>query len=251
MKHYTVGQLAKLSGVSKRTLHYYDEIKLLTPKATSHSGYRLYGSSELLRLQQILLFKNVGIPLNRIALLLKEGKQESVEILKEHKKLLMAKKRDCEIQMATIENTIQMLTEKKMSIRESELYKGLNEVDSSEIRREAFEKWGSEVEEVERKISAKSKKEWANITLEGESIAKELSEHLHFDAGSKEVQTLVNRQLKWLENFYPVPKERFIGLANMYVQDEKFRHFYDKHNEGTANLLYEGMLIFSDRHNWF
>src|SRR5512136_2331510 len=85
---YTVQQLARLAGVSVRTLHHYDHIGLLAPSARTAAGYRLYGAADLLRLQQILFFKELDLPLDEIQDILDDPDFDQIEALESHKRLL-------------------------------------------------------------------------------------------------------------------------------------------------------------------
>src|SRR4051794_9727174 len=106
---YTVKQLAGLSGVSIRTLHHYDDTGLLKPDARSQAGYRLYGETELLRLQQILFFRMLGLPLREIHKLLDAPDFDTLEALTQHRAALVQRGQELETMLATVDKTIKKL----------------------------------------------------------------------------------------------------------------------------------------------
>ncbi|MBS1271813.1 MAG: HTH-type transcriptional activator mta [Candidatus Marinimicrobia bacterium] len=124
MKQYTVKELAKLAGISVRTLHHYDEINLLKPAERTHKRYRLYGEDELLRLQQILFYRELDFPLEEIKAILDAPDFDTVEALKEHKSALISRKKRLEKLLTTIDKTIAKMEKGSKMIYE-ELYDGI------------------------------------------------------------------------------------------------------------------------------
>src|SRR5512142_78697 len=112
---YTVQQLARLAGVSVRTLHYYDQIGLLKPSARTAAGYRLYGEADLLRLQQILFFRELDFPLTEIQAILDQPDFDQVKALRDHRLLLQQEADRLGRLLNTIEKTISRLTENNMT----------------------------------------------------------------------------------------------------------------------------------------
>ncbi|MCP4985191.1 MAG: MerR family transcriptional regulator [Colwellia sp.] len=249
MSFYTVGKVAKMSGVSKRTLHHYHDIGLLVPAGCSESGYRLYSSQNLLVLQQILLYRECGMPLSEIKLLVTNSAEEHVALLINQQERLNHQIFMHQSQLRTLQKTINRLKGDNMAITDNELYEGFGE-KAEIIRQAALDKYGSDVEKVEKHIKSKGRENWMDSKKEGELIAKELSLLVNLTADDESVQKLVMRQLRWLESFYPVSQERFRGLSELYVDDSNFKDFYDKHANGTAKLLSEAMLYFADINEW-
>ena len=122
---HTVRQLASLAGISVRTLHHYDHIGLLTPSARSAAGYRLYGTEDLLRLQQILLFRELDLPLEEIRRILDDPGFDPVRALAQHRRTLELRAERLARLLHTIDRTIARLTEVDMSLTDEELYEGL------------------------------------------------------------------------------------------------------------------------------
>src|SRR5512135_267261 len=124
---YTVQQLARMAGVSVRTLHHYDHIGLLKPSARTAAGYRLYGEADLLRLQQILFFRELDFPLADIQAILDDPGFDQVKALRDHRQLLQHEADRLGRLLKTIEQTISRLTEDNMTMTpmtDEELYEG-------------------------------------------------------------------------------------------------------------------------------
>ena len=136
---YTVRQLANMAGVSVRTLHHYDHIGLLRPSARTAAGYRLYGTKDLLRLQQILLFKEFDLPLEEIRRILDDPGFDPVRALAQHRRTLELRAERLARLLNTIDRTIARLTEVDMSLTDEELYEGLP--------KEQVDRWKREVDE--------------------------------------------------------------------------------------------------------
>tara|TARA_R110001592_G_scaffold166461_3_gene401543 strand:+ start:1004 stop:1492 length:489 start_codon:yes stop_codon:yes gene_type:complete len=137
---YTVKQLAHISGVSVRALHHYDAIGLLRPRDRSAAGYRFYGQSELLRLQQILLYRSQGMPLRDIQKLLNADDVDTLTALSRHRKLLLERQTELGAMLATVDKTLAKLRgETDMS--DQELYEGFPE-EAKQYRNEAIAKHG-------------------------------------------------------------------------------------------------------------
>ena len=154
---YSIGDLAKLAGVSIRTLRYYDKIGLLKPAERARSRYRYYGENELLRLQQILFYKELDFSLKEIMVMLDDSDFDIVNALKSHKTELKKRKSRIDKLLVTIEKTISNLEEGTM-LNHEELYEGLPKEKAEAWRNEAIEKWGKEtVENSETSLQKMSK----------------------------------------------------------------------------------------------
>lgn len=136
-KRYTVHQVARLAGISIRTLHYYDEIGLLSPADRTESQYRLYGEEELLRLQQILLFREMEVPLSEIKQLLDDPQFDQVAALRRHRDSLIRRRDRSVILLSTIDKTLRRLTEEAMTMTDAELYEGLSQETIDRYKKEA------------------------------------------------------------------------------------------------------------------
>ena len=237
MTGYTVKQLAKLSGVSVRTLHHYDEIGLLKPAQRTEAGYRLYGRNELLRLQQILFYRELDIPLEKIREALDEPDFDLVASLEFHRGELLKRSQRLEQLLSTIDKTIVELKNKTHMLTDEELYKGFPLGQGEAFRNEAAQRWGDIVRQSEERVRKMSREQWNAVRNEGETIAQELAAVAEKDAAAPEVQALIARHHRHLGNFYEVTEERYRCLAQVYTDDERFRAYYEKHRPGLAGFI--------------
>lgn len=246
MDPYTVGELADLAGVSVRTLHHYDEIGLLEPMERSEAGYRLYGREQLLRLQQILFYREFDMRLEEIGAILDEPGFSPIHALRSHRRRLASERARISRLLHTIDRTLGKLTEANMRLSDKDLYAGFRPEDADRYRRQAREQFGAEeVERTEERLKQLSKEEWARVQREGIAVAEGLSQLTDRPPEDEEVQDLVRRHHAWIENFYPAPPEVYRGLASMYTEHPEFRAFYDQYGEGTADFLRSAMEAFA------
>jgi DNA-binding transcriptional MerR regulator len=235
MKAYTVGQLASMAGVSVRTLHHYDEIGLLTPTARSESGYRLYGEDDLYRLQQVLLYREMGLPLREIGRILDGPSFDQMRALEQHRENLRRQAARLERLLRTVERTIRKLEGEDMPLDDKELYAGFKEEDVERIKRESRERYGDRaVDDSIKRIKGMGKAGW-----------EALVPFMDRDPGDAEVQALIARHHAVIEQFYEAPAERYAGLADLYVSDPDFRAHYDQYREGLADFLSDAMMHYA------
>jgi len=247
VKAYTVSRLARMAGVSVRTLHHYDQLGLLRPSARTEAGYRLYGEPELLRLQQILLFKELDMPLDEVRQLLSEPGFDQVAALEQHRQSLNRRMERLARLLKTIDRTIDRLRGDDMTLTDEELYEGFTPEQIEEIKRETRERYDPVlVEESERRVKEMSRAEWKAAGAEGEAITTGLAALADRDPGDPEVQTLIARHHAWIENFYPCSAEVYRGLGQGYVEHPKFRAFYEKYRPGLADFMSAAMSRYAD-----
>ena len=249
VKTYTVSQLARMAGVSVRTLHHYDHIELLVPSSRSEAGYRLYGERDLLRLQQILFFRELDFPLGEIRAILDDPAFDPVEALESHRRLLQEQVERLTRLLATIDRTIDRLEERDMGLTDQELYEGFTDEQAERYTREARERYGADVvEATEKRLRKLSKAQWQGVKKEGEEIARALAELADRPAGDAEVQALIARHHRWIETFYDAPADLYRGLGEMYAENDEFRAFYDRFRPGLADQLKAAMAYYAE-HN--
>lgn len=247
MTGYTVKQLAKLSGVSVRTLHHYDEIGLLKPAQRTEAGYRLYGRKELLRLQQILFYRELDLPLEKIREALDDPDFDLVASLEFHRGELQKRSQRLEQLLSTIDKTIVELKNKTEMLTDEELYKGFAPGEGEAYHKEAAQRWGEDtVRESEERVRKMSKEQWNAVIQEGETIAQQLAASMDADPASPAVQQLIAQHHRHLCNFYEVSEERYRGLAQLYTDDERFRTYYDKHRPGAAGFIRKAINVYCD-----
>ena len=139
---HTVSRLARIAGVSVRTLHRYDRIGLLKPTARSGAGYRLYGEQDRLRLQQILFYRELDVPLGRIREILDAPGFDLVAALASHRAVLEERARRIAVLIRTIDRTTASLQGERAMLTDDELYEGFPKEKVEAWKAEAQERWG-------------------------------------------------------------------------------------------------------------
>lgn len=245
---YSVHELAKLAGVSVRTLHYYDEIGLLRPSFIEKNGYRKYASEELLRLQQILFFRELDFPLVEIKSVLNQPNFIMVEALKTHKKVIKLKQKRLEDLIKTIDKTIKSMTN-EIKIKDEELYDAFKDEDIKEYQQEAKERWGNTdaYRTSMEKVSKMTKAQMDKLKEDGKKFTQKLADNMDKPVGSDEVQSLIEEHYKGIQFFYECPISFYRNLGQMYVDDARFTAYYDKFKPGLAVWLRDAIMVFCDR----
>ena len=237
----TVGTVARLAGVSVRTLHHYDEIGLVVPSDRTSSGYRLYGDAEINRLQEVLFFRELGFGLDETARMVAEPSYNRLAALSRHHALLRAKAERLTTMMQAIETAI-TAEELGIHMTDEEKLEIFGDFDPSEHEAEAKERWGNTTEYAEsaRRTNSYSKEDWDEIRAENDQIYADFAQLMRdgTPAESTEAGQLVERHRahisKW---YYDCTVEVHAGLGQMYVADPRFTNNIDKHGEGLAAYL--------------
>lgn len=247
MKTYTVSQVAKMAGISVRTLHHYDQIGLLKPSDRTEAGYRLYAEPELLRLQQILFFRELEMPLEEVGRILDNPGFDQVMALEQHRQLLNRRMERLARLLDTISRTIDKLTEDDMTLTDEELYKGFTAEEIERYKREAREMYDPAlVEESEQRVRNMSRAQWEAVGAEGEEVTTGLAALIDREPDDPEVQALIARHHAWVENFYTCSAEVYRGLGQGYVENPDFRAYYEKYRAGLADFMSAAMNHYAD-----
>jgi DNA-binding transcriptional MerR regulator len=246
MDRFSVNRLAKLAGVSVRTLHHYDEIGLLKPSLRAESKYRYYGEEELLRLQQILLYKEMDFTLAQIAEILDDPDFDLLKALSEHKKQLKKKKERMTVLLKTVDKTIVQLKKKKMNYEE--LFKGIPKEQADAWTKEAKERWGAEtIEKSHQKLLAMDKKDFEALKKRGDDVTRALAASMHLRLDDAKVQELIARHYELMGCYFDVIPEIYRNLGIMYVEDERFTATYEKYAKGLAVFVRDAIQVFCDQ----
>jgi DNA-binding transcriptional MerR regulator len=253
MKNYSVKQLSELAGVSVRTLHLYDENGLLNPCMRTEAGYRMYGEKELLRLQQILFYKELDFPLQEIKEILDEPDFDIMKALNNHKKALLQKSERILVLLNTVDKTIYQLKQKSM-LKHKDLYEGLSTEKLRAWRKEAIEKYGIEkVEQSENALRSMKKPDFEKLKAEQKEIHEKLFMLLHENPESDIVQEQIakhyqNIRLFWgTSDYADTQKEQYKGLGQLYVADERFSLIEGKTQPDFALFKSKAMSFFADK----
>jgi len=241
-----------MSGISVRTLHYYDEIGLLKPAYYGDNGYRYYEEKELLRLQQILFFRELEIPLADIQSILESEAFDQLEALHAHKRLLQGKVERLQALLSTIDKTIDHLRG-EIFMNHDEMYKGFDKEKQEKYVQELKEMYGEESEKYIRESMERTekwdKKDWDKVKSLAEQIGRELMEAIEQELPVEDpkVQSAVQKHYEWINLFYTPTKEVYVGLGDLYVDHPDFRKFYEQYHPNFPEYLRDAMRVYAER----
>ena len=248
---YTVLKLAKLAGISTRTLRYYDEIGLLPPMKVTEAGYRLYGEGEVNLLQQILYFRELDVSLTDIKAIVASPTFNRLDTLYTHLADLKARRNQMDCLIQNVEKTI--LHEKgKIAMSSKEKF----EAFKKDLVQKNEEKYGAEVrQKYGDKQADESNARMMNLTQEQYEAMQKLAEEIltglqkaveqKLDPAGEEGQRLAKLHKEWLSfTWSQYSKEAHLGLAQMYVDDERFTAYYDTKVKGCAAFLRDAVKAF-------
>lgn len=232
MSSYTVRQVAAFAGVSVRTLHLYDEIGLLKPANRTESRYRLYGEQELLRLQQILFYKELDFSLEEIGRILDSPDFDIVQALSQHKIALATKRERLDTLLETIDKTINHIihttNEGDFQMKPEELYEGLPKEFATTYRDEAHKHWGNAVKKSEEALRKMNKADLAKLREDFKENWKILSTMTAQDPTSDAVQERIVRHYTLTRALWGTSASsdnqaaQFQGLGELYIKDSRF-----------------------------
>lgn len=234
-------EFADFTGVSVRTLHYYDEIGLLKPAyVEERTGYRYYDEACLERMQEILFYRELDFPLKNIYELLSSPGYDKQKALEQQKRLLVLKKERLERLIDALDKAGK--GEYVMTAFDNKEY----EETRKKYEKEVKERWGETAayKEHQEKTKGYSKENWQDANAGLDNILEEFAQCKAGGAtpDSKEALDLVKKlQNHITEQYYTCTNEILAGLGQMYVADERFRKNIDKHGEGTAEFVSEAI----------
>ena len=248
---YTVKKLAKLSGVSPRTLRFYDEIGLLKPAYYGDNNYRYYQQEQLLVLQQILFFRELGFPLSDIQKIMGSNEFDKIEALQSHKIILNSSLEKTAILLMTIDKTIAHL-KGSLLMRDIEMYEGFDLNKQQEYEQFMVDKGiltQREIKESWDNVRHWKKNNWEQHNKEctdlNESLVKAINQQMKPD--SKEVQELIQRHYAWVKQFWTPTRESYIGLGKLYLEHPDFTAFYNAYHPDLTSFLAEAMEVFANK----
>jgi DNA-binding transcriptional MerR regulator len=241
---FTVKQLSGMTGVTGRTLRYYDSIGLLKPSRIGGNGYRYYNEADLLRLQQILFYREMDVPLAAICDIMSQPGFDVLAALQSHKQALAGRLQELQGLIATVDKTINHL-KGNATMKPVQLFDGLRE-RRDRHRQAAEQKYGKDVVQASaRQWQGYSGDQQQALIDEGNAIYAELAEAMPQGAGSAAVQALVARWHSHLRAFWPAEREHLPRLAATYRDDAGFRANFDKIHPDLAPFMVEAVGIYA------
>ncbi len=241
---YTVKELSTLAGVSVRTLHYYDQIGLLRPAKIAENGYRQYDDAALMRLQQILFYRELDFSLKEIIALLDAPDFDQIKALESHWDALWARLARTERLISTVEDTIHHLKgEKEMS--KKKLFAAFSEEVQAEYVKKVEEQYDPEtVRASNRKWKNYSAEKKQAILDEGNQVYEDMIAAMPKGADSAEVQPIVGRWRSHMDYFWTPNLDQLLGLATMYGQSPDFKANFDEMHPELADFFREAVKVY-------
>ncbi|HUE99187.1 MAG TPA: MerR family transcriptional regulator [Anaerolineales bacterium] len=241
---FTVKQLSKLAGVTPRTLHHYDAIGLLKPSRVGDNGYRYYGEESVLRLQQILFYRELGIPLDDIKKIMGRRDFDVLGALRSHKEALQKQVTRLNRLINTVDNTINHLKGNNI-MSDKAYFEGFSEEEQEKYAAEAEQLYDVEtVRESNRKWKAYPAAKKEAIMAEGQAIYLDLIAAMPKGADSPEVQGLVERWRRHMDYFWTPKLDQLLALASGYNDDPRFKANFDKMHPQLAEFLREAVQVY-------
>jgi DNA-binding transcriptional MerR regulator len=236
-----VGEVAALAGVTVRTLHHYDRIGLLSPSGRTAAGYRQYAPADLDRLHQVLLYRELGFPLEEVATLLDDPSADPEAHLRRQHRLLRDRLERTSAMVEAVEKEMEARA-MGISLTPEEKFELFGEGYSEDYEREAEERWGDTEAwtQSQRRTSAYTKEDWVRIKEETDDLQNRFAEAMQSGAPADSDRAMdvaeEHRQhiTRW---FYDCPPQMHAGLGRMYVEDERFAANYERTAPGLAQYV--------------
>jgi DNA-binding transcriptional MerR regulator len=242
---YTIGELADLAGVTRKTLRHYDKIGLLQPQSLSEAGYRLYGQEEVDLLQQILFYREMDLSLADIRALVQAPDYQVTEALNEHLAYLSQERRRIDRLIETVQTTIKaqrgeiiMLNEEKFEAFKQSLVDENEATYGEEVRK----KYGDDqVDAANDRLLAVDQESWTSIEELTAILHEKLAQATVIgDVRSSLAKEVFELHKEWLTFYWPegqYSKEMHMNMVDMYMSDERFKEYYEKIAPGATAFL--------------
>jgi DNA-binding transcriptional MerR regulator len=250
---YTIQKLGHMACVSTRTLRYYDQIGLLKPARTNSSGYRIYGQLEVDRLQQILFYRELDVGLERIKELIEAPSFDGKNALREHRERLLEKRAQLDQLIANVDRTLAQ-TEGRIAMSDSEKFEGFKQTlindNEKKYGHEIRAKYGEkQIDQSNQKIKGLTVTEYAKLEELEAAIHDTLAKAIQTGNPAGELaQQTADLHRQWLSFYWnPYTKEAHLGVAQMYVNDERFTAYYDKSQPGATVFLRDAIQIYTSQ----
>lgn len=243
---WSIQDVARSAGTTSRTLRHYGDLGLLVPSRIGSNGYRYYDQDALVRLQRILLLRELGLSLSTIAEVL-DGERDTTAALRGHLTLLEHERHRIGRQIESVRTTLSK-TERGEPLMTQDVFDGF---DHSQYEQEVTERWGRDAwEQGDQWWRSLSAAEKADFQQQQTAIATDFAraQREGKSADSDDVQAISARHFDWLSITTTPTKDHFIGLGEMYVADPRFTANYDQYSEGTAVLIRDAMRVYAERH---
>jgi DNA-binding transcriptional MerR regulator len=243
---HPIGTVAELANVTVRTLHHYDEIGLLHPSGRTTTGYRRYNDQDLERLQQILFYRELGFSLEQIATILDDPDADAEAHLRRQHGLLIERSEQLQHMIAAVEFALEA-HKMGISLTPEERFEVFGDFDPDQYAGEARERWGATdaYQQSQQRIAKYSKDDWQRQQAESATFLDDLAAAMSagVPADSPAAMDLAEQHRTQISRwFYDCTYEIQTGLAEMYLADERFTAYYERHTSGLAQYLHDAIL---------
>lgn len=249
---YTVKKLSELSGVTVRTLHFYEEEGILKPSYYGSNGYRYYGENELLQLQQILFFKELGFTIKQIKNVMGKGDFDQLSALYSHRNSLSQEWEKIGQLLQTIDKTINHLKGKR-KMKDKEIFDGFN---ITLVKKAKGHEPYSAAEEIVLKSVRSSTRNTEDVEKRGKAysettyaIFRELIHCIEMELApnSPEVQRIIQKHHAFIDQIHDATNDVYKALSELYQMHPEFRKQLDSFHPKLAEFMSEGMIVFADK----
>jgi MerR family transcriptional regulator, thiopeptide resistance regulator len=245
---YTVKQLSRLAGVTPRTLRYYDQIGLLRPTRVADNGYRYYGQEAVLRLQQIMFYRELDLPLEEIGRILASPDFDVKAALEQHRLDLRARIVKMERLIATVEHTLAYMKGDSTMDDEKKLFAGFSEEEQEEMAKEAAELYDPAVVQASmQKWKGYGKAGQQRILEEGNAIYTDMIQAMPHGPASPQVQAIVQRWREHIETFWTPSLDQLLALASMYGEEPRFKANFDQMHPDLADFMRQAVQMYMEQ----
>ena len=249
-KHWKVSEVAERAHISVRTLHHYDEIGLLVPSERSGAGYRLYSEADLERLYQVLLYRELGFPLEAIARVMDAPAMDRQAALRAQREMLLERRQKMDAVIRAVDRVLET-TKKGTNMISEAIFEGFDafvnapeevRANQAEYGQEAKERWGEtdSYKESMRRARSYTKADWQQMQSEAEATGSRMAELLAAGATPDGEEAMAGAEAlrqhisRW---FYPCSHEAHAGLADMYESDPRFTAHYEQRMPGLTAFV--------------
>lgn len=244
---FTVKQLSKLAGITPRTLRFYDEIGLLKPTEVGDNGYRFYGEECLLRLQQILFYRELDLPLERIKAIMGSRDYDVLAALEGHKEELRKRLARLRHLTQTVDDTILFLKGQK-AMSEKQFFEAFSDEQQAEYEQEAMQMYDPEtVKASNRRWKSYTAEQKQRIGEEGNAVYEGFLLAMQEGPASPKAQAVVERWRRHIEYFWTPNEAQLLGLANGYNDDPRFKANFDKIHPDLAAFIREAVKVYVEQ----
>ena len=249
MTTWTVGQVAELFGVTVRTLHHYDEIGLLVPSERSGAGYRLYTDGDLARLQQVVVYRRLELPLEEIATLL-DGDEDAVDHLRRQRATVISRLDELRELVSAIDRALEREMNDEQATAED--MKELFGDGFEDAQAEAEQRWGDSDawQQSQRRTKNYTKADWEAVKAESDALHRGFTDAM--DAGEPPTSVAAMdaaeaHRLNINQRFYDCPPQFHRNLADLYTSDPRFEASYDEIRPGMSRYVRDAIYANADR----